>query len=278
MTESIQLTRYLYIKEDVLMSLCISILEKDYDQSLFWASELYFSGYEKITIEYIHAIYTNLFYSNNPKLKKIMDVGLQRFDKGIHIAASMLLNLTSNARTFTLQDFIMKNKEPEFIPNAKERETKLYIFSNIDEANKYNNDIDDIDPRFILKKNCIYKVRREWIDVFECCHQDIDINELCKMHRGNWLYYASYSPIWKNRIEQYHGAIDIDNKTINFENDDYFEEFYENFEYDLDEQSNEVQTKIFGTSILKRFNINEFYKTYEPNIKIKKIIKIKKNK
>ena len=45
------LTRYLYIKEDVLMSLLISILEKEYDESLFWASELYFSGYEQETVE-----------------------------------------------------------------------------------------------------------------------------------------------------------------------------------------------------------------------------------
>ena len=50
------LTRFLYIKDEVLLSLLISILEKDYDQSLFWASELYYSGYEKETMEYIDAI------------------------------------------------------------------------------------------------------------------------------------------------------------------------------------------------------------------------------
>ena len=47
------LTRYLYIKEDVLMSLLISILEKNYDQGLFWASELYFSGFQEEVVEYI---------------------------------------------------------------------------------------------------------------------------------------------------------------------------------------------------------------------------------
>ena len=119
------LTQYLYIKEDVLMSLLISILEKDYDQSLFWASELYFSGFQKEVVEYIYAIYRNIFYSNNPKLKRVMDIGLKRYDRGIHIAATMLLNLTSKARTFTLHDFMVKNEEPEEIPNAKEKELSL---------------------------------------------------------------------------------------------------------------------------------------------------------
>ena len=80
----------MYIKEDVYISLVKSVFEKDYDQSLFWASELYFSGFQQETIEFIHAIYSSYFESNNPKLKRIMDVGLIRYDSGIHIAATLL--------------------------------------------------------------------------------------------------------------------------------------------------------------------------------------------
>ena len=253
------------------MTLLISILEKDYDQCLFWASELYFSGYEKETIEYIYSIYSELFYSNNPRLKRIMETALKRYDKGIHIAASMLLNLTSKMRIFTLNDFIAKNKEPEEISNAKEKETKIMIFSDILEANKYNNFVQQTKYRFILKEACKYQVKREWVDVFECAYRDMNSNEVYKTITSNWLYYASYSPIWKERIEQHHGIIDEKNEKIYFENDDWFEKFHELYEYELDEQDKDVQSKIFGSSILKKFNMNDLYKKYEPGIKIKKI-------
>jgi hypothetical protein len=271
MNESVTLTRYLYIKEDVLMSLLISILEKDYDQSLFWTSELYFSGYEQEVIEYIYAIYKNLFYSNNPKLKRVMDIGLQRFDKGIHIATTMILNLTSKARKFTLQDFMVKNKESEMIPNAKEKETNLIIFSNVIESNKYNLYVDENSHnRLILKNACKYQVRKEWVDVFECSTHKMSQIDVYYMITRNWLYYASSTPLWNERIEQYHGTIDECGKKIHFENEDDFEEFYEKYEYDLDEQDMHIQTKIFGPSILKKFNINDLYKKYEPGIKIQK--------
>ena len=68
------LTRYLYIKEDVYISLVKSVFEKDYDQSLFWASELYFSGFQQETIEFIHAIYTSYFESNNGTIATTLQI------------------------------------------------------------------------------------------------------------------------------------------------------------------------------------------------------------
>jgi len=265
------LTRYLYIKEDVLMSLLVSILEKDYDQSLFWTSELYFSGFQEEVVAYIYAIYKNIFYSNNPRLKRVMEIGLKRYDKGIHIAATMLLNLTSKARTFTLHDFMVKNEEPDEIPNAKENESKIMIFCNIDEANKYNDYIKETNNQLILKEACKYQVKREWVDVFECAYQHMTSKEIFNKIIHNWLFYASYSPLWKKRIEECHGIIDEENEKVHFENDEWLETFNEHYYYDLDEQNITVQQKIFGSSILKKCNINDFYKKYEPGVKIHKL-------
>ena len=88
------LTRFWYIREEVLMSLLISVWEKDYDQALFWASELYYSGLEKETLSYIDSIYSTFFRSQNPKLERIMKYGVAHYHKGIQMAASLLLNLT----------------------------------------------------------------------------------------------------------------------------------------------------------------------------------------
>ena len=252
------LTRYLYIKEDVLMSLLISILEKEYDESLFWASELYFSGYEQETVEYIYAIYMNLFYSKNPKLKRIMKVGLKRYNKGIHIIASLLLNLTSKSRSFTLQYFISKQTQEDIIEDVKpklqeikNKETKIIIFSDTDQCNKYDNYVGEIKQRLVLQRACKYKVRREWVDVFECHYKDMNYNEIFDLYVSNWLYYASFSPIWMERINKFKGKLNNNSNKIDFENEDYFEEFHEKYQYDIDEQPAIVQNKIFGSSILK---------------------------
>ena len=59
------LTRYLYFKDDVLCSLFFSILNKEKDEALFWAYELYYSGYEEETVEYLLSEKKNL--SNKAK-------------------------------------------------------------------------------------------------------------------------------------------------------------------------------------------------------------------
>ena len=265
------LTRYLYIKEDVYISLVISVFEKDYDQSLFWASELYFSGFQKETIEFIYAIYTTYFESNNPKLKHIMDVGLLRYDAGIHIAATMLLNLTSKRRNFTLQDFVMKNEKQEPIENAKEKETKVIIFSKMEESSKYENYVnDDVLQRNVLKETSLYESCKHLSDVFNCSYKVMEQQDLYREHVYNWLYYASFSPIWEQRIEEYNGVIDDEKKTVSF-SDENMEEFYELYGYDVDEQLKEVQDKMMHTSLVKQFTNHDLLQKYEKNRKMKKL-------
>ena len=265
------LTRYLYIKEDVYISLVKSVFEKDYDQSLFWACELYFSGFQQETIEFIHAIYSSYFESNNPKLKRIMDVGLIRYDSGIHIAATMLLNLTSKRRDFTLQDFVMKNEKQEPIENAKEKETKIIIFSKMEESSKYENYVnDDVLQRNVLKKACLYESCKYLSDIFNCSYKVFEQQELYNEHMYKWLYYASFSPIWEQRIIDFKGIIDDEKKTVSF-SDENMEEFYQLYGYELDEQSKEIQDKVMHTSLVKQFTNHDLLKKYEKNRKTKKL-------
>ena len=41
------LTRFLYVKDEVQIALFMSILQKKKEDSLFWAYELYYSGFEE---------------------------------------------------------------------------------------------------------------------------------------------------------------------------------------------------------------------------------------
>ena len=60
-------------------------------------------------------------------------------------------------------------------------------------------------------------------------------------------YYAYNSSIWKKRFDNYDITIDDINKKIVFNNDTQMEDFYNEFDYCPDEQSSEIQNKLFGT-------------------------------
>ena len=64
------LTRYLYVKEEVMTSMLTSFLETDLDSALYWAYELYFSGYEQETVVHLQKIYYYLFACQNPDLEE----------------------------------------------------------------------------------------------------------------------------------------------------------------------------------------------------------------
>ena len=119
------LTRYLYIKEDVMISLIISVFEKKYDESLFWSSELYYSGYENEIALFIVSLYDNFFRSNNPKLQSL--VYILKTSNDFQKIPIILKNLTAKPRKFTLQDFIQRNPYPNIKQDAYEKETKLMI-------------------------------------------------------------------------------------------------------------------------------------------------------
>ena len=270
----IALTRYLYIKEDVLLSLIVSILEKDYDKALFWTSELYFSGLEKEVTQFIYSIYGQLFYSLNPKLDRIMLVGLKRYDKGIHILATMLMNLVAKPRQYTLEHFMSHETDPPVKSNADKNETRVCIFANQIKSQKYSTEMIEKDgqPLYkMLQHACKYEIDKNWTQVFCCIHKDFEPNDIQEKLRKNWIYYAYFTPLWKDRIEKFNGIVDYKNKKINFKSDEDSESFSELYEYDIDEQSLDVYNKISHTLILPKHNINDFYKKYQPNRKILKI-------
>lgn len=69
------LTRYLYVKEEVMTSMLTSFLEVDLDSALYWTYELYYSGYEQETVIHLQKIYYYLFACQNPDLEEYI-IGL----------------------------------------------------------------------------------------------------------------------------------------------------------------------------------------------------------
>ena len=69
MTNTSILTRFLYWKDEVELSLIISLLKsEDFTEVLFWLYELYFSGYKDYCFKLAFKIYYDFYAHLNPKL------------------------------------------------------------------------------------------------------------------------------------------------------------------------------------------------------------------
>jgi hypothetical protein len=68
----------------------------------------------------------------------------------------------------------------------------------------------------------------------------------CQFSYNDWLYHASGSPIWKNRILLHKGEICHDSKKIIFTDEDHEEQFHNKYDYEIDEQPSELRDKLFG--------------------------------
>ena len=64
-------TRYLYVKDEVCISLLVSILNKS-DDAIFWAYELFYSGFKTELLKLIWKIYYDFFATLNPTFEQYL--------------------------------------------------------------------------------------------------------------------------------------------------------------------------------------------------------------
>ena len=91
--------------------------------------------------------------------------------------------------------------------------------------------------------------------------------EIQKEYWFNWEYYASFSPLWYERIQKYGGTIDYIKKSVSFKeepNDDLMQKFYSLYGLEPDEQTQETQNKNIPV-IKKEHDWFWFYNKYKKN-------------
>ena len=76
MSSELQFTRYLYVKEEVKLSLILCILNKK-DEAIFWAYELYYSGFKSELINLFWCMYYDFYYTLNPSFEKYLQQKLK---------------------------------------------------------------------------------------------------------------------------------------------------------------------------------------------------------
>jgi hypothetical protein len=256
-------TRYLYILDDVKTSLMLSILNRNRDEALFWGYELYYSGYITEVFELVTNIYNEFYSTLNPNLGMFL-IKLKKIQKNSeYLIGTIICNLIH--RKYNISGFVEKYSKIPFnlvYPACSQKDRKFFIILEEKDIQKYKN-IECSEPTTILRTAATYNSHSYSAKLFENDYIGLEREVLLTMYRQDWLYYASFSPIWTERISKYKGSVDHEKKMICFENEDIEDEFYEKYYYDPDEQPSHVQFKSIGTGAEKQWTWNDFYEKYK---------------
>ena len=253
MNESLILTRYLYNVRGVYDKLKTCIIQNEYIEALFWAYELYYSGLDREVINFLFEIIKDEL-PNSTRLLKFLSKKITVSLNDPTYIATIIKNVIVRLHIVTNPNFHMFVIVT--VPEIASYQTTVQLpaYTTISKTCKYSlritepfiseSDIDDALPdrtygekwyereasHNSMKKMLIDDYKREYLVDF------------CK----NWLYYAvSKTPIWKNRVLQYHGKVDANSKTVIFENDDCLEQFYELYGFEPESQNREILDRIF---------------------------------
>ena len=108
---TIQFTRYLYEKDEVQLALMMSILNKKDDEAVFWAYELFYSGFTFELANLLWSIYYDFYASLNPAFEKYLQTKLKHYLDPKKLEADKQIAMIINnfiIRPFSLDVFLMR--------------------------------------------------------------------------------------------------------------------------------------------------------------------------
>jgi len=149
----------------------------------------------------------------------------------------------------TLQS-ICKNKRIYYLGIILSREIISSPVSSSPSPSKSNIKLqikEYVKPWQILATECKYSIDEyKYLGLFELERHTMSHEELINRYHNHWLYYASFSLLWKNRIEKYNGIICHQTKQVIFNKEEEDSDFYNLFNLEPDEQKREIQDKNIG--------------------------------
>ena len=288
-------TRYLYNADEVVLTLIECLLKQNsLNECYYWIYEYYKTGYVEESWKLLYKIYYDFYMLKNPKMedkinnkylkwkekKKIsMSYYLKRVkdDRKLFVINSCfdekitLNNNYDNTYHYLLAKLIDKFK---ITPKKKvyyKMVMKKEIEFVVDTDKSCKNDGKQEDVSYVYKtlgKQRIYGISTN-IGCFKLERERKDLNHCFWYH---WEYYAYKSPIWKERFDKYKIKVSDKKQLIEFEDDDELEKFYEEYGYEPDEQSEEIQQKSsieINRTNLKLWVNSIFKKQLTKNIRVK---------
>jgi len=182
-------TRYLYIKDEVRLALLVSLLNKSED-AIFWAYELYYSGFKFELFELLWKIYYDFFATLNSSFeallsKKQNELFNQQDVQDTRIIGSIIQTLLF--RPFNTDIFILRNICENFEIDVSYYTNKKTIVNKEEVTNQFEQWISRRDYRsisqWILNENNIISSEEIYIvclKYFEKIGMKLPINKLTK--------------------------------------------------------------------------------------------------
>lgn len=278
---SLAFTRYLYQMIEVKQSLFIALLDHNPEEALYWMYELYYSGFEEEVYNYILMIYDTIYKKLHPNLHGGIT---EKYAKWKECGSTTETDTdigsivyTLALRSYCLVDFIRNffaaNITSVCIDNSA-KSTYYIVNLTPDYIEKYKTLVIDnssnIKPYQVLDSVVKYPIRKDCNRLFDTLTHD----KFPEVYRNKWLYYASFSPIWYERIVTCNGHIDYVNAVVIFDSDEDEEEFRHLWDYEPDEVSAQVFCRSVGTGKETMLSLKHFCEKYNYTI-ISRIVKRK---
>jgi hypothetical protein len=268
-TSEFGLTRYLYVLDDVKSSLVMAILDRNREESLFWAYELYFSGLKSDVFCILEQMVSTMYAPLNPRLGKFLEAKKLEWDEtGAYcIVGTFIYNMIG--RPYDVSAFVkMFCKDPQLIKHIDENhvtkpcsKSRIYIVVEQKDVVKYIT-VNHTKPHYLLRKIVKYPARKNTLAIFDHEHGIYTHAQLQSLYWYYWLYYAAASPLWADRIAKYGGSINHDRNRIDFATYDQEEAFFDKYNLEPDEQPKQIQEMNIGSGLEEQMTWLEFYEKY----------------
>jgi len=221
-------TRYLYIYDEVIISFITTLLKKQsLNESYFWISELFLSGYEKETWELIWFIYYDFYYITNPQFLSFI---IKKYDNGLgnhkHLLTVVknLFKLSISQQVFITRQYncgikkistIFRGKKPNWLVNSIP--SKYHVFFRYINKKLYHSavsSIPDVDSDLFDAIQKYFKISNQYFEHFKTIFSnhsyDNDPHKIWSI-----ICLLIFNPIYKDSKKQLFTTLtDTDYQTI----------------------------------------------------------------
>ena len=245
MNQPIIFTRYLYIKDEVETALKLSLINQE-KSCLFWAYELYYSGFQQDLFDLLWKIFEEHYSVLNPNFKKYFTKKQKEWENSLNTPEKDDVIVVGNIVYNLMRRTTATPNGHKTQPAVMKKEKRLYVVLNEEELSVYKTIVPTKEIRNwqILKKALVHSTNESSsLHLFPLNRKTLSYEELTNLYWYHWEYFASFSPVWKERIDKYGGVLNHDERKVVFEDDDMLEEFYSKYGYEPDEQPREIREK-----------------------------------
>jgi hypothetical protein len=173
----------------------------------------------------------------------------------------LLKDLSNLNRLVPVTKVILLSKILTLFTDANNKGRNFYVQIDKDNVSSYNT-IRHIDGNAytVLREEANYKIDTRFLELFKSSRNNLPdpLNTL----RYHWLYFASFSPIWNERIQRFCGYVDYNKKEVKFIYESDYEKFYNLYNYEYDEMGRNIIENILPSNINNQYSWVDFYYEY----------------